>query len=222
MAYTLQDIGDMVKNFDAKLDALKKTMDENISALKTEVYQQMGQLQTNVNSELSLTNAHLNDCDNRLHELEKLAIKNDIIISGIPKMEKENVYQYLENICNVIGSKFSTSLFANAFRIPSDMPIPPIIAKFDSTMSKAEFLTKYKSTKKLSLISIGFSSINDSNIYINHCLTKQCRSFRNMAKQMVTNGRLAKLQIVRGDLYITKLGETSHTRITTLDQLRNF
>lgn len=221
MSYTLDDIGSMVKSFDAKLDAVKTSMEDNINALKSEIYDQMAHLQSNVQEEFTTTYNHLYESDIRIHTLEKQLIKNDIIISGIPVAPKENVFKYLEDICKAIGYAPSSNI-TSSFRLSPNNPTSPIIAKFANDSSKSEFFEKYFKIKGLKAAHIGLNTVTNGKIFINHCVTRHCRTLRDAAKKLSEKGHLSKIKIIRGDVYITKTGDTNSTRILHMDQLKDF
>lgn len=221
MPYTLDEIGDMVKGFSMQLEEVKKSFQENIEVVKLELNNQMALLQTNVQNELFLSNSQLYEHDIRLSALEKQLIKNDIIITGIPSDINKNAMETFNDICTAIGFSCSSSTIAAIYKLSSENSKDLIITKFCIESTKAQFMKKYINFNQLSTSHIGLNTSTNNRIYINHCLTKRCRDIRAAAKKLRDSGFLAKVQIVRGDVFVTRNGENKPVNIINIGQLKS-
>lgn len=104
----------------------KKSMEENISAVKTEIYHELAKLQGNIPSEFTSTYNY-----NQLNDFR--IVKKHQIITGVPKLIEENVFKYIEDICETIGYAFSAS--KSIFLLTCDYETSPIISFSLTTQS---------------------------------------------------------------------------------------
>lgn len=221
MPYTLDDIGKYMENFNAKLDEVKNSLENSISAVRNDIFTHVADFELTVHQKLTSVNDQMAHHNSRIHNLEKHAIKNDVIVTGVPKSPNENTKQIFDVICNVIGFTYANTY--SVFRLPSNKAYSPIIVKFYNDNIKSNFFVNYKNFKKLYLSQIGYEipiDGDDKRIYINNCLTKQCRDIKAEANALFKKGILGKVQIIRGDVHVTKTGEKFSTKILCTDQLK--
>lgn len=222
MTFSLQDLGNMMKNLDRKMDDAVKTLQENINAVRTDVFHHLAQMNSDVQSEFAKSYHHIAESDKRIHTLEKHLIQDDVIITGIPKTVTKNVTKYFNDICVTIGVDAASVIPRSVFRLPSKSNMSPIIVKFCNPESKSEFFSKYKDFENLSITHIGLPQNKASpRIYINNCITKQCLELKKEAKRLLENGYIGRFQVKRGDIYVTLTGENHSIKILHMDQLRN-
>lgn len=91
--------------------------------------------------------------------MERLARANELIISGVPRIENENIIKICDSICGAIGFNGNNNI-DSCFRMPlksnnsssnnsNRQFSPSIIIKFWSSDAKTEFFKSYISKKNL-------------------------------------------------------------------------
>lgn len=115
----------------------------------------------------------------RIDLLERQARSNELVLSGVPKVDNENLSNIYQDVCKAIDFKGSNCV-QQCFRLPqrNDSTVnsnrrrtPSIILKFWNGEAKADFFKHYIRKKNLCVTNIGFSA--PARIYVNENLTKK-------------------------------------------------
>lgn len=162
-----------------------------------------------MNSKFLEVEADFKEVNNRLDFIERQNLINDVLVTGIPYREHEDVFKLFNDICNALGCNKSSMIIDSIFRLPGSKEDRPIIVKFVTSMSKIEIFNIYnqKSTS-LTLKSIGFS-ISDRRIYINSCLTKKNRIIHQKARELFKKQLIKKFYVSKGNIFIISLDENN-------------
>lgn len=169
----------------------------------------------------SIADTTSGETDNRVDQLERQIRMNELVISGVPMVKDENLYEIIGSICKAINYCGGLDSIESGFCLPVHNNrrrlSPSIIVKFWGSDAKNEFFKRYFATKKLCTTSIGFSA--PSRIYVNENLTKRNFGIFCMARDMKKDGKIAHFTTQRGRIAIKLLGsERSHT-IDSLNHL---
>lgn len=163
----------------------------------------------------------------RIDQLERLARFNELVISGGPRLENENLDMICKNICDAVGFDGSNTI-QSFFRVPfktnqrsnqsSRQTSPSIIMKFWSSEAKEGFFKLYVTKKSLCVTNIGFSV--PSRIYINDNLTKKNFEIYRLVRKLKADGKIFQYHTVSGRIAI-KLKPDSRQIIIDSEQQLN-
>lgn len=227
-AATLNDITSILKEQNdkiiAKIDNLDTKVQQNIKLAHDDLKSQITNLYTSVNKKFVEVEADFKEVNNRLDFIERQNLMNDIMITGIPYREQEDVLQLFHVICDVLGCNKSAMVIDSIFRIPGSRDVRPIIVKFVTSMSKIEIFNLYnknKNSTNLTLKSIGFNNA-DHRIYINSSLTKKNREVQKKAREHLKNGIFEKVYVSKGNIFVILKDDKSKKakRISSMDDLQ--
>lgn len=199
---TLEDLNsNMNKRFDA--------FDEKFKTIKTEILKDMKAL-------LEPTESKVKRVDQKVKELQKVFVNklcyikrnNELIITGIPYKDNENLTKIFASIASIMGYTTKPSSMdylvpdVDIFRIPGQDPKKRrIVVKFGSEVVKERFLHRsFKAAKKLILSAVGLKS-ND-RFYIQQNLTPTAQKLKLAALKAKKAEVICNVRIIDGDVYI--------------------
>lgn len=139
----------------------------------------------NLRADVSLVNA-------QLHELQQYSRINNLLVSGIPVTQGENVYDVLKNLAEVLGTPYQRSDICTAHRLKvrkTDSRPPSIVVRFVSRSVKCDWLAARKAKGKLSTTELR-GSLRKSAIYLNEHLTPMSRAIFNRARDLVKSEKM--------------------------------
>lgn len=166
------------------------------------------------------------DQENRIDQLERLARANELVISGIPLMDNENLDAVCNDICkaiefngsNSIESCFRLHVTRQATRNSSNRPnLPSILIKFWSSGAKSDFFNAYMMKRNLCVTNIGFNT--PSRIYINENLTKRNFEIFRLARKMKLERKIFQFHTHNGRISVKLDPESRNIGIDSMDQL---
>lgn len=228
-------ISEVRSEFDAKLSALSSSVDDRIKVAS------LNGINTDVTNRLDLAVTTINDIalitDVRIESLERYRCLNDVVINGIPFIDKEDVFSLFKCICDAIGFNHGSQSISSIFRLPikRNVPVPvptpssssaathtinipsisspPIIVKFYNTDLSRQFFMCYLKHGRLNLTHIGFNT--PARIYINENLTKSNREiFRHCIKLKHEHKKyLLNVYTKYGSVYVHIAGLEKHLSI---------
>lgn len=158
---------------------LSKVIETKESKLKGEInllkgeFRQLSEKFTN----LQLNNSASHRC-NAMDRLESLSKRNNVVMTGVPKLSGENLKNIAVKIAVVCYHKLEESEIEAAYRIQPKSSKPdnynaPIVIKFVNAQSKTKFygayVNKMKSKQFITSHMLGYQA--KSQIYINHHMT---------------------------------------------------
>ena len=129
---------------------------------------------------------------------------NELVISGVPYIDNEKVWEIVSSISNVIKFPGSADSIETCFRLPMRSnrrrSTTSIIVRFWGAEAKSDFFKHYFAAKKLCTSLIGYSA--SSRIYVNENLTKRNFEIFCMARELNKNGKIARFTTQRGRVNI--------------------
>lgn len=204
-----------------KIESSKTELAERI----TDVEGQLGKVREECSSrvdklEETLSGVRL-DLDHTTEAVHRMEKNDELIISGIPFQNNENLASIFLTISQSIGYSEDSSPFVELKRL-ARQPIargatPPILCQFAHRLTRNEFYRKYLGKRNLSLRNIGFE--NDNRIFINENLTSKARSIRTEAIKQKKLGRIQSVTTRDGVVYVKFSGSGKLDAIHNIQQL---
>lgn len=169
----------------------------------------------------SLANATSNATDSRIDQLERQIRINELVLSGVPFVNNENLVEIMTTICRVIKFSGGVDSIESCFRLPvrnnRRRSSPSIIIKFWGADAKNDFFKQYFATKKLCTSMIGFAA--PSRVYVNENLTKRNFEIFCASRDLKKDGRIARFNTQRGRVVVQLQGSDKSYIVDSLDQL---
>lgn len=200
------DLAKLIHELSAKMESSSSEINSKIDLINDKLSKDMMKVKNAIN----IHEAKINDIERKL-------LENDIIITGIPFVQNENVVNIFEALSKSIGFMNATSCLNTIFRLPGERLTRPIVAKFSSGLFKHEFFNLYIKYQQLSLMNIGLKS-ND-RIYINDSLTKKNSAIKKQALILLKNKVIHKVGVKFGLVYIKTKPTAAYMKIYNLDDL---
>lgn len=219
----LDTLSGQVNNVERGLDDLKTditTMKEDIAGLKTSVSQTTEELQ-NVKAENNSTKTELREIRKAVDDLEQYSRINNLIITGVPVTNKENVYNILANLAMVLGIKYRNEDLSIAHRLGkrNDDPRPPqIVARFVCREVKNLWLTAVRKKKGLSTTELA-GQLTPGAIYLSEHLTRRTSELYYQARKRVREHTLHQTWTHDCKVFVRKVSDGAAIRITHLQDL---
>lgn len=220
---------DFETSISAKVVETEKRFVKRLIQLEDDFHDNLSKLDTVLDDRLTvLENARpVTDQETRIDQLERLVRANELVISGIPQIDNENLDVICNDICKAIdfnGSNSIESCFrlhgtrSSAPRNSSNRPnFPSILIKFWSSGAKNDFFNAYMSKRNLCVTNIGFTT--PSRIYINENLTKRNFEIFRLARKMKSERKIFQYHTYNGRISVKLNAESRQIGIDSKDQL---
>lgn len=158
---------------------------EVIEEIRKEVRVDIGELQKE-NTELKRENRELRkdmeQTDNRMEELYQYSMKNDLIISGVPKINNENIDSTLNTLCSYMDVQIGPYDITAAHRLQRQKNgETSIIVRLISNRKKEEIVKAAKEKRPSAQL---FGGKNDHFIYLNEHLTSRRSALFRKAREL--------------------------------------
>ncbi|EDS28409.1 conserved hypothetical protein [Culex quinquefasciatus] len=152
-------------------------------------------------------------------DVARLERASELIISGIPYQQTENLPQFFQNIATVLG--YDQPPIVDLQRL-AKLPIaagsaPPILCQFALRNVRNDFYRRYMTNRDLTLRHIGFDA--DKRIFMNENLTKLAREIRSQALRMKKAGIFAQVFTRNGAVYVKRQGQPTSELVQCVQQL---
>lgn len=200
------------ESLDNKVTLVEKRFDELETKLSADVKTVSDKV--NCTTPDMLANSMSAAAELRIDQLERQVRMNELVISGVPMVENENLVELMDVICKTIKFSGGGTSIESCFRLPSrtssrKRTSPSIMVKFWGADAKTDFYKQYFVSKRLCTSMIGFAT--ESRIYVNENLTKRNFEIFRMARDMKNQGKISRYNTQRGRVVIQLLGsEQSH------------
>lgn len=168
------------------------------------------------NNVKSLTNAN-NETVARLDEIDRKSQLSDLLVYGVPVVEKENLHTIFQKICAAIEFNFVEGHLLKVFRLPNYKNEGPIVLKFVSSTISNELFIKYLNKKNLNLTHLNFDI--DRRVFIREGLTKTNAFIFSEALKLRRNGILASTYTRKGQILIRIAQEDKPILVTSVEKL---
>lgn len=152
--------------------------------------------------------------------LTRSSYRNDLVVSGVPFMQNEDLGEYFDKWCQILGYKSSPAVDSRRL---SKHPMTVgkkylILLQFALSNQRNDFFKKYMSCKSLSLDDIGFE-LKD-RIFINENLALPDRIIRTKALEAKKHGKLESVFTRNGGVFVRKTGDTVDRSVSSHDDLK--
>lgn len=168
--------------------------------------------------------------ESRLDQLERQARTNELVISGVPFVENENLEDILNDICKAIKFSGDANSIETYFRLPLGNVIkatannrrrtPSIIIRFWGADAKIEFFKRYLNTKNLSTNMISGLSAS-ARIYVNENLTRKNFGIFRLARQLKSDGKIFRFNSHNGRIFVKVQADSRLIGIDSQDHLNS-
>lgn len=209
------------ERLEAKLDSCMDQMNNRMDALEEKFAASKsecdGHLATvsaqvdNIRSDVMQANRRL-DSSGRAHEL---------VISGVPYLQTEDLRQVFRNIASSLGYQdddVPTAILKRLARYPiAQGATPPILCEFAMRTARDDFYRTYLQRRSLSLRHIGFDSNN--RVFINENLSPAMREVRIEAIKLKKQGRISKVFTRDGAVYVKRSEADDAVAIHSITEL---
>lgn len=207
---------------EAKIDSSISKLEERISGVEKQLSTFTSECTANINklaTAVTEVREWLASTSQRMDRFEK---SNDLLISGIPYVNNENLQQLFRNLSTSLAYNVSDMPLVDLKRLKR-MPIatgssPPIACQFAFKNARDEYYARYLRTRNLTLRNVGFDS--DQRVYLNENLTQQARTIRSEAIKLKKKGILEKVFTRNGIVYIQRVNGPEAEPINDVNGLR--
>lgn len=211
---------DRVRRIEKRMDEFTQQVTTDMNVAKDDNFKDMDK-KINDMVTVALVNATSGVTDSRIDQLERQVRMNELIVSGVPLVDNENLSNIMTSISKVINFSGGVDAIESCFRLPSHNNrrrlSPSIIVKFWGGEAKSDFFKQYFVTKKLCSTMLGFSA--PSRIYVNENLTKRNFEIFCKARDLKKDGKIVRFNTQRGRVVVKLQGSEKSYFVDSLDQL---
>lgn len=200
-----QDLGKRIDNIEQQLATARNECASKADELSREI--------DSLRYDLSLAS----EC------IERTEKSHDLIFSGIPFLQSENLKEVFQKIANSLSYGNSEIPLVSLKRL-ARYPIapgssPPIACQFALLNERDEFYRKYLKLRTLNLSNIGFD--NGNRIFVNENLTQRARAIRVEALKLKKDGRIQQVSTRNGIVFVKTRRSTTNIECLSVEQLYN-
>lgn len=203
-------LGDSLSSLTTQMSKLREDISSDIEKLREENNRTFDNLTTSIDTARKETSL----------ALDRSARINDLVVSGIPFLDGENLLSYFHTWCKSFGYAEKNYPLVDVRRLSKGIltagNVYMILLQFAITVQRNDFYSRYLRSRSLSLSGIGFSV--DKRIYINENLGPNVRNLRSKALQLKKDGKLRGVFTRNGILFVKKIGEEKEIAISTDDE----
>lgn len=142
---------------------------------------------------------------------------NDLVISGIPFVDGENLLSYFHAWCRSFGYDERNFPLVDIRRLSkgtmSAGNVYMVLLQFAITVQRNDFYSRYLRSRSLSLSGIGFSV--NKRIFINENLGPALRALRSKALQLKKEGKLSSVYTRAGTLFVKRSREEKEIAVSS-------
>lgn len=221
---SIMSIDDLWSKIEAKLDNFKQDLDKRIDGLEDSLAAFKTECGSKIDRLADSVSGVRHDVDRANASIGRVEKVNELIISGVPYQQNENLVAMFGFIVTRLGCDESKIPLASLARLAKS-PIavgstPPIICEFALRADRNAFYASYLNHRDLNLSHIGFQNTN--RIYVNENLTKEDREIRAAALRLKKEGKVQKVYSRNGIVYAKGRGNAPAEPCPTLEHLAVF
>lgn len=149
--------------------------------------------------------------------------RNELIISGIPFQNGENLNATIKIIGKQLAVREATTQMAEARRMMNRNQKDGdslIVLEFPLRSTRDEFYSAYLRKRDLKLRHLGLDS--DRRVYINESLHIDARKVKSAALRLKKAGKLAMVYTKQGIVYVKCAADGPSTEIYSEDELKKY
>lgn len=208
---TKEEIKTMGDKLSTEIDILKRDITSDVDKLREETKKIYAELTSTINTlESDTTQA-----------LESSIRANDLIVSGIPFVQGEDLMSYFNTWCSSLGYSEEHLPMVDVRRLigrsSNASNAPNILIQFAITVQRNDFYARYLRSRRLVLSDIGFSV--NKRIYVNENLGPAARAIRSKALRMKKDGRLYTVFTRNGAVYVKRNEEDRGIAVKSSEEL---
>lgn len=209
---------DEIKRLGDKLEKLTTQME----GMKSEISADIQKLREEFNGSLSeLAGTVEKNKVNTTQAMESVARKDDLIVSGVPYIEGENLNAYFYAWCRALGYKDENFPLVDVRRLSSrrleNSSGAVILIQFAFSAHRNDFYSRYMRTRTLSLSTIGFSV--DKRIFVNENLGPVARNIRSIAVKLKKEGKLRSVISRNGVVCVKCNSDDREVPVSSIEDL---
>lgn len=205
-------LGDSLSSLTTQMGKLREDIASDIEKLRKENNRTINNLATSITTVRTETSL----------AFERSARKNDLVVSGIPFVDGEDLLSYFHIWCKSFGYTERIYPLVDVRRLSKgpleNGKVYMVLLQFAITVQRNEFYSRYLRSRSLSLSEIGFSV--NKRIFINENLGPDLRNLRSKALQLKKDGKLRGVFSRNGILYVKKVGDDKEIVVSTENDLK--
>lgn len=205
-----------IRDVNKRIDVVKTELKDDIKSVKDEC---AAKLQQHDSALVSLNKR----MDSVSHKLGALENRNELIISGVPSVDGENLQSTVNAIGRHLAVKSATTQMVETRRIkpgPNSDRDGLIVVEFALKAARDEFYGAYLRERNLKLRHIGLDS--DRRIYINESLTTEARKLKSAALHLKKLGKLTSVYTKQGVVHVKPTGSELAVVIRSENDLQKY
>lgn len=220
----LEHVSQVTKTFQITVQSLEENVDKRLDKMEKDL--KTTQNKADAATYQSSSTEH-GGTESRIDLLERQARSCELVMSGVPKVENENLSKIFHDVCKAIDFN-GENCVQQCFRLPqrnserstansNRRRTPSIILKFWSGEAKTDFFKQYIRKNSLCVTNIGFSA--PARIYVNENLTKKNFEIFQLARQVKADGGIYQFNTYSGRVFIKLAADAQHIGIDSKNQL---
>lgn len=153
--------------------------------------------------------------EDRVEDLQRYTRKSSLELKNVPRKQQENRNDLIDMVVNLtktIGLDFSPRDVTDIFRLKSRREVeksPPIIVELSSTITRTDLLKKAKEFNhrnkiKLQAKHLGFSTHEDTPIFISEQLTAKAARLYFLSRELVKSQKYKYCWTAFGKVFVRK------------------
>ncbi|XP_062537979.1 uncharacterized protein LOC134206291 [Armigeres subalbatus] len=191
-----------------------KAMQDEVNKLRSDLREEISRALTEIKADLAEVDSKLGcmqkDVNDNSEAIARSNLSNDLIISGVPYTENEDLLHYFRCWCKIMGYAENSVPLVDIRRLTRSPPKVGnsyfILLQFAITNQRNDFFLSYLRNHSLNLNQIGFQT--SKRVYVNENLTPTTRKIKSMAIEMRKAGKLVRVSSRDGQIIVkVKEGE---------------
>lgn len=234
-----------IKSFDdmaAFIIGENNKLSQKMDVIKSELTEQMQCITEQFNLKLEVLAKENVVLQTRINELEDKSSRRDrnnqLIIRGVPVLEKENLSAIVKQIAETISFNMKECNGFCTYRLLSKkipekrmlrseskfVNYPIVVVEFLAHWDKSSFLSKYLKFIKVGQLThavLGMGLTNECRVYVGENLTKANLEIFIKCASLKTNGKIVQYFTRNGTVFVRYTGSTNPMAISSVDLLIN-
>lgn len=215
-------IHEMRTDLNKKIETIKTDLEGKLEAVSKDITS----LRSDCATKFLQTDANVDALNDRLdgvsHAIDSLERCDDLIVSGVPFVEGEDLPAYFTAMLKHVGLDGSVPPSVDIRRLYSRSPNGSdgsfIKIQFALRNARDDFYYAYLGKHDLKLCHLGIDSTR--RVYVNESLTDAARKVRAAAIRLKKDGKLSSVYTKRGVVHVKKLPNANPVAVLSENQLR--
>ena len=217
-------IDDMRTEINTKIDNVKITLESKLDAVTTDIQALRTECAVKFKDH-DVALLALNDrVDDVAASVGNLANRDELIISGIPYLQDEDLLKYFKAICKQLGldERMSSMVDVKRLKVGSlnDGDNGLVLVQFALKNQRDNFYSTYLRKHNLQLSHLGFDSSH--RVYVNENLTVPAQKLKAAAVRLKKAGKIFSVYTKLGVVYVRQSAGVEPIVIKSEDQLNLF